>query len=196
MFATLLLGIVGILTMEEQWSGFSNDVVLSVAVLGAVARGVENTGAVEKVFLQLLGRPKHYVTAIMRLLIPAIVLNIGVSNTANMSILVPIIDKWALDIGIPKTAFLMPLSYTLLISGTIAIFATSSNLIAQSLMERADLRPFGTFEIAPVSAAATLACIVCCVFLVPCFFVTKMDDDDDSSEENSGTREKPTAKAK
>eukprot|EP00392_Amoebophrya_sp_AT5.2_P010519 g10583.t1 len=79
-----------------------------------------------------------------------LVLNVGMSNTAVMSILVPIIEKWAVEVNLSKNLFLMPLSYVLLISGTIAIFATSSNLIAQGLMQDAGQRPFGTFEIAPV----------------------------------------------
>ena len=35
-WATLFLQVCGVLTLEEAWSGFSNDVVLSVAVLGVV----------------------------------------------------------------------------------------------------------------------------------------------------------------
>eukprot|EP00392_Amoebophrya_sp_AT5.2_P010518 g10582.t1 len=149
-FATLFLCLCGVLSVDKAWSGFSNPVVLSVAVLGIVAHGVEQTGSVEKIFLALLrprpkkqGRgvpggektatvctprgitnklagataalmgeasrganpakahenvddtsdehhdqelePMSFKQATFRLLLPAIVLNVGMSNTAVMS---------------------------------------------------------------------------------------------------------------
>eukprot|EP00392_Amoebophrya_sp_AT5.2_P008692 g8720.t1 len=168
--ATLFLCLAGVSQLESAWSGFSNQVVLSVAVLGVVARGVEATGAVEKIFLFLLGKPRGFKYATVRLMIPAIVMNIGMSNTANMSILMPILEKWSLEVGISKNMFLMPLSFVLLISGTVAIFATSSNLIAQGLMIKNGQEPFTTFEIAPVAICATVACLVVVIFAMECLF--------------------------
>lgn len=184
--ATLLLTLVGILTLKKAWNGFSNDVVLSVAVLGIVARGVENTRAVEQIFRKLLGKPKGYWEAALRLFLPAIVLNVAVSNTANMSILMPIIERWSEDIGLSKNFFLMPLSFLLLISGTVAIFATSSNLIAQGQMERYHQVPFTTFEIAPVALCATAVTLVGNLVFVPLLFGAFQEEADAIADAGAG----------
>ncbi|CAD7927019.1 unnamed protein product, partial [Amoebophrya sp. A25] len=187
-FATLFLCLAKVLELKDAWAGFSNDVVLSVAVLGVVAQGVEQAGAVEKIFLLFLGRPKGFREASLRLLVPAIILNVGISNTANMSILMPIIEKWAVDIGFSKNLFLMPLSFALLISGTVAIFATSSNLLAQGLMIEHGQKPFGTFEIAPVAIAATAVTVLgVLVLMEPLFPYFFREDEDELLSELADT---------
>ncbi|CAD7955740.1 unnamed protein product [Amoebophrya sp. A120] len=182
-FATLWLCLVGVLDLEQAWAGFSNNVVLSVAVLGVVAQGVEQTGSVERIFSTVLGNPKgKFKEATLRLLLPAIVLNVGMSNTAVMSILTPILEKWSQQIGISKNMFLMPLSYVLLISGTVAIFATSSNLIAQGLMIEHNQKPFGTFEIAPVALCSTAVTLLAVLLLMEKLFpdLAEVECDDDA----------------
>ncbi|CAD7925774.1 unnamed protein product, partial [Amoebophrya sp. A120] len=192
--ATLFLCLCQVLDLDKAWAGFSNQVVLSVAVLGVVAQGVERAGAVEKIFIFLLGRPKGFKMATLRLMVPAIVMNIGMSNTANMSILMPILEKWSLDIGISKNMFLMPLSFILLISGTVAIFATSSNLIAQGLMIKSGQVPFTTFEIAPVAIAATVVALLCVFILMECLFpdLQSHEETGKEEEENAVQPDTPT----
>jgi len=191
-FATLILQLCGILTMQEAWAGFSNDVVLSVAVLGVVALGIENTGSIESIFLYVLGTPQTTTGALARLLLPACTLNLAVSNTACMAILLPIVEKWADQIGRPKMLFFMPLSYCLLISGTVAIFSTSSNLVAQGLMIRQHLPMFTQFEIAPVAIACTITTI-CSILLVAPMLLGSNDDDhsETTHENNRGDDESP-----
>ncbi|CAK0832152.1 unnamed protein product, partial [Prorocentrum cordatum] len=99
MSATLLLTISGVLTTKEAWAAFSNSVVLSVAGLGVIASAVGETGIINLVFSALLGRPKSVYVAMLRLMLPAVVLNLGISNTCVMSCLLPVIDSWASETG-------------------------------------------------------------------------------------------------
>lgn len=168
-FATLVLRIFGILDDDEAWSGFSNGVVLSVAVLGIVSAGVHRTGVLEYLLMHILGRPTNYAAAMVRLCVPALVLNTAISNTCLMGIIVPVIETWSKDIDIHPALFLMPMSYLLLVGGTFAIFSTSSNLITQGLLLSKGLQPMGNFEIAPLTCVCTFAALVYLVLTVPFF---------------------------
>mmetsp|Transcript_105656 Transcript_105656/g.305725 ORF Transcript_105656/g.305725 Transcript_105656/m.305725 type:complete len:872 (-) Transcript_105656:79-2694(-) len=167
MAATLFLTISGVLTQEDAWAAFSNDVVLSVAGLGVVAHAVESTGVIDLVFGALLGKPQSLPVAMLRLFLPAVVLNVCISNTCVMSCLITVIDKWSSDIGYPKAFFLLPLSYILLISGTFATFTTSTNLIAQGLLKSQGYAGFDTFALAPPCMACTVVAIVYLIVVSP-----------------------------
>mmetsp|Transcript_37076 Transcript_37076/g.94893 ORF Transcript_37076/g.94893 Transcript_37076/m.94893 type:complete len:879 (+) Transcript_37076:62-2698(+) len=167
MGATLFLTVCGILTQEAAWAAFSNDVVLSVAGLGVIAHAVEKTGIIDIVFGVVLGKPKSLAVAMLRLFLPAIVLNVCISNTCVMSCLLSVIDKWSQEIGYPKAFFLMPLSYLLLISGTFAIFSTSTNLIAQGLLVTHGETPFGNFDLALPALMCSAVTIAYLIIVVP-----------------------------
>ena len=64
-----------ILTGPEAWQGFSNEAVLSVGALFIVAKGVDETGTVDRMFRRLLGRTKNLVWAQLRLLLPVAVMS-------------------------------------------------------------------------------------------------------------------------
>ncbi|KAF4660279.1 hypothetical protein FOL47_007220 [Perkinsus chesapeaki] len=176
MGSTLVLTLTGVLNNKEAWDGFSNDVVLSVAVLLIISAAVKNTGVVQYVFIDggLLGHPKSLPMAMLRLFVPAVLLNICVSNTAVMGVLLPVVQKWSKDIGLDQGLLLMPLSYILLISGVFAIFSTSSNLITQGLLVDGDFEPFENFAMAPIILPATVAAFVYMVIAVPIVFKDRM----------------------
>jgi len=167
MGASLVLTVGGIITPKEAWAAFSNEVVLSVAGLGVIAHAVGQTGVIDIVFSALLGRPKSVSVAMLRLFLPAVVLNVCVSNTCVMSCLIPVIETWSTEIGIHKAAFLMPLSYLLLISGVFAIFSTSTNLITQGLLIVHHEPVFDNFDLAIPVVACTLATVVYLILATP-----------------------------
>jgi len=182
MSATLFLTICGVLAPEDAWAAFSNDVVLSVAGLTCVANVVQSTGVIDIVFLRILGQPRSLPLAMLRLFLPAMILNVCISNTCVMSCLLPVLDKWSLQIGIHKAFFLMPLSFVLLISGVFAIFSTSTNLIAQGMLISHGQPPFNNFDLAvPVlicSALTILYLLVATPFVLRRFRTHSEDAED------------------
>lgn len=171
--STLVLCLTGVLDNTIAWQGFSNEVVLSVAILLIVSAAVKRTGVVEYLFIQggILGKPNSLAMAILRLFIPAIMLNVGVSNTAVMGVLLPVVKRWCeKDILINQALLLMPLSYILLISGVFAVFSTSSNLITQGLLVQNGLPPLKMFAMAPIVLPATVAAVIYIIIAVPIVF--------------------------
>lgn len=166
--ATLVLRLAGALDNDrDAWGGFSNSVVLSVAVLGIVSAGVHHTGVIDFIFMRVLGHPKTYFAAILRLSLPAMPLAASISNTCVMGVMIPVIEKWCKEINMPPRLFLMPMSYIMLVIGAFAIFSTSSNLVAQSLLMERGLEPFGNFEISPLAITCGMATVLYLAIAVP-----------------------------
>ncbi|CAE8598425.1 unnamed protein product [Polarella glacialis] len=183
MGATLVLRVAGVIDDVDAWGGFSNQIVLSVAALGIVSAGVHETGVIEHLFLGVLGRPKTYEMAILRLSLPAMLLSASISNTCVMGVLIPVIEKWCVEIKMHPALFVMPMSYIMLISGTFAIFSTSSNLITQGLLISRGLEPFGTFELGPLCCACSAVSLIYTMFAVPLVLSRFMAPTDGGGEE-------------
>ena len=97
MFATLLLtklrediaflGVIaillltGVLDTKEALSGFSSGSVVVIGVLFAVLAGLVHTGVLQWSVRYLLGTPKNYSAAVVRLMLPVAALSSILSNT-------------------------------------------------------------------------------------------------------------------
>ncbi|CAJ1372042.1 unnamed protein product [Effrenium voratum] len=186
--ATLFLRLAGALPNDrDAWGGFSNSVVLSVAVLGIVSAGVHHTGVIDFIFMRVLGRPKTYFAALIRLSLPAMPLAASISNTCVMGVMIPVIEKWCKEINMPPRLFLMPMSYIMLVVGAFAIFSTSSNLVVQSLLMERGLEPFGNFDIALLSLTCGMVTVLYCAIAVPMMLLYMEASETTSSSPTKGT---------
>jgi di/tricarboxylate transporter len=189
--ATLFLTICGILTPEDAWAAFANDVVLSVAGLGCVAVAVGGTGVIDIVFTAILGKPESVKIAMLRLFLPSVFLNVCISNTCVMSCLLPVLDKWSVEIGFHRALFLAPLSYVLLISGVFAVFSTSTNLIAQGLLvshHQQKLEEFGLSVPVMCCTAVTIVYLMIATPVVLKRFQIENQDNEDGLTSSSKDR--------
>lgn len=189
LFATLILRLAGVIDDRDAWGGFSNPVVLSVAVLGIVSAGAHHTGVIEYVFLRIMGRPSSFRLALLQLSLPAMLLNTTLSNTCLMGVLMPVMDKWCAEISLHPALFLMPMSYLLLISGTTCIFSTSSNLITQSLLVDKGEVPFGNFEISALALACSAAALLYIAIAVPILQSRFLEQSEDEAAAANGAEE-------
>lgn len=71
----------GVLDAKEAFSGFSSTSVVTVGVLFVVVAGLMHTGVLQCVVRYLLGTPKSYAKAVMRLMLPVAALSSFLSNT-------------------------------------------------------------------------------------------------------------------
>jgi len=167
MGGTLLLNVTGVLTQDEAWAAFSNDVVLAVASLGGISSVLGRTGVIDAAFGPFLGSPTSYRVALFRVAVPTVLFNVGISNTCVMSCLMPVVEKWSADIGIHQAMFLMPISYLLLVSGLIAMFSTSTNLVCQGQLASNGYPQFDQFALAIPGLVCTVAAVLYLMVVVP-----------------------------
>ena len=160
MGAALVLMITGILEPDEAFVGFSNTGVLTVAVLYVVAAGLTETGAVQWMAQNLLGKPRTVRGAYGRMLLPVGGLSAFLNNTTVVAMLLPAIREWSKRQKLSSSKLLIPLSYMAITGGTITIIGTSTNLVVNGLLKSQKDVSLRMFDIAvvglPLTAAAAL----------------------------------------
>jgi di/tricarboxylate transporter len=165
---TLLL-VAGVLTTGEATVGFSNEGMLTVAVLFAMAAGIRETGALDLVGRRLLGRPKSVPAAQLRLMAPVAFLSAWINNTPVVAVMLPVVQDWARRSGLPVSKLLIPLSWATILGGTTTLIGTSTNLVVSGLAQKRGVE-VGLFDITPVGvvvALAGIAYVVLCSRLLP-----------------------------
>ena len=130
-----VLYVTGVLDAKDAFSGFSNTSVVTVGVLFVVVAGLMYTGVLQYIVRYLLGAPKSYSRAVMRLMMPVAVLSSFLSNTTVVSLFVNVVKMWAKKLNISPSKLLIPLSYAAGMGGVCTLIGTPPNLIISGLYE-------------------------------------------------------------
>jgi di/tricarboxylate transporter len=130
---TLLL-VTGVLLPGEALAGFSNQGMLTVAVLYVVVSGLTETGAVSWIVQSILGHPNTIREAQVRLMTPSAFLSAFLNNTPVVAIFVPAVKLWARRNNLSLSRLLIPLSYASIAGGTCTLIGTSTNLVVNGLL--------------------------------------------------------------
>lgn len=146
--ALTLLLVTGILTPAEALAGFSNQGMLTVAVLYVLVSGLTETGAVGWLSQSLLGRPRGETQAQLRLMLPVAALSAFLNNTPVVAIFIPAVTDWAKRHRLTLSRLLMPLSFASIAGGLCTLIGTSTNLVVNGLYSaRTGSSGFGMFDL-------------------------------------------------
>jgi len=170
--ALTLLLLFGVITPTEALAGFSNEGMLTVAVLYVVVTGLKETGAVGWIVQPLLGRPRSPSDARLRIMAPVAALSAFLNNTPVVAIFIPAIQDWAKRYRLELSQLMIPLSYASIAGGACTLIGTSTNLVVNGLYrDRTNGPGFGLFEIAwvgvPLVATVLIYLITAGHWLLP-----------------------------
>jgi di/tricarboxylate transporter len=159
MAALISLGISGILTPRETFSGFSNPAVAMVGVLFMLSAAVRETGALDLTLGRLLAPARGIRAGIARISIPVTALSGFLNNSPIVAMMTPSVIDWARRTGLSASHFLIPLSYASILGSTLTLIGTSTNLIVAGLVsdsQNPPMPPLGFFELFPVGLPIAL----------------------------------------
>ena len=128
-----VLFVTGVLDVKEAFSGFSSSSVVIIGVLFVVVAGLTHTGVLQWIVKHLLGQPKSYSKAVVRLMLPVAGLSSILSNTTVVAMFVSIVKMWSKKLGIAPSKLLIPLSYASGMGGVCTLIGTPPNLIISGL---------------------------------------------------------------
>lgn len=142
----------GILSPTEAVAGFSNEGMLTVALLFLVSEGVRRSDALGFLIKKLLPEKKGATVrdGYARLLPTIMSISAFLNNTPIVVVFIPIIKQWAKKAGLPLKKFLIPLSYAAILGGICTLIGTSTNLVVHGMMLDAGYRGFTMFELGQV----------------------------------------------
>jgi Na+/H+ antiporter NhaD/arsenite permease-like protein len=170
---TAVLLLLGIINSEQAWRGFEDKNVLAIAVLFAVAKGVDNTMIVRNTLQYLMGGKQMTSFAIFRMCIAVACVSAVLNNTPVVAMMIPFVVDWDRrtgdDSGLYASQLLIPLSYSSMLGGMCTLIGTSTNLILNGLLAESvgDLESFYVFDTVIVGGPVCLAGIMYMVLLAP-----------------------------
>lgn len=159
----LLLALVftGLVPPHEAFAGFGSDTVIMILGLLIMTAALERTGVIE-----LAGRIglRHAGTNPDRLLwmvmIAAASVGAFMSNTASTAFFLPMVFGIARKAGTSVSKLLMPLAFSSILTSSVTLVSTSTNMVVSGLMTRYGLPAMGMFELAPVGIPIAIIGIV------------------------------------
>ena len=131
--ALTILMAAGIVSVEEGLAGFSNEGLMTVATLFVVAAGISATGGLDWYMSKLLGKPRTIAGAQLRLS-PSRSRQVPEQHRRGGDI--PIVQRWAENIHIPKEQVMIPLSFASILGGTCTLIGTSTNLVVLGMLQQ------------------------------------------------------------
>ncbi len=148
----------GVLEPADALAGFSNEGMLTVAVMYVLAAGMRETGAIELIVNKLFSDSRSLPIAQLRMMLPVTAMSAFVNNTPVVASFIPAVVDWARKRGLSPSKLMMPLSFAAIFGGTCTLIGTSTNLIVNGLLlETEGLRGFRFFELAWVGLPCAVA---------------------------------------
>jgi di/tricarboxylate transporter len=143
----------GFLSVEEAFSGFSNEATLTIGAMFILSSGLTKTGAIG----WLSRRLTHLAGGSDTRLFIVITATAGlvsafINNTAAVAIFLPVVLGLARDQEMSQSKLLMPLSFASIVGGTCTLVGTSTNILVSSLAADRGLAPFSMFELTRLGA--------------------------------------------
>ena len=147
----VLLAVTGLLPKDRAFEGFGSDTVITILGLLILTAALLRTGVIDIVSRMILkhtgDNPLRLVAVIMCTVAG---LSAFISNTAATAFFVPLVIGLAQRAKISPSKLLMPLAFSSILTSSVTLISTSTNLVVSGLMTQANLRPMGMFELAPV----------------------------------------------
>ena len=141
-----VLLVLGLVTIGEGFSGFSNPATLTVAAMFVLSAGLQKTGATATVGRLMVRFSRNHYTALVVIMVTVTVMSAFVNNTAAVAVFIPLVTVLANRRRIAASKLLIPLSYASQFGGVCTLIGTSTNLLVSSISEEAGHGAFSMFE--------------------------------------------------
>ncbi|GIV62067.1 MAG: SLC13 family permease [Rhodothermaceae bacterium] len=155
-----LLLLVGVVTPEEAFGGFSNPAVLTVGALFVVAAGVQQTNALGFMDRLVFSPRGRLAGSLTRLMLSTSFLSAFLNNTPIVAMFMPRVKQWAQEVGIAPSKLLIPLSFAAIGGGMVTLIGTSTNIVVSGLMEAEGYPPLRMFDLTWVGVPVVFGLLV------------------------------------
>jgi len=141
------LALFGILTPEEVFSGFANEIIIILCSIFVLSAALVKTGV-----MNWLSQAIHGVVGgnEFRILVSVMLLSAGLSaflsNTTAVAILLPVVLGLSRQSRVSPGKVLIPLAFASMLGGTCTLIGTSTNLAASGMIQKMGMEPFSLFE--------------------------------------------------
>jgi len=157
----ILLVILGLVPLDQAFSGFGSDTVILLLGLLIMTAALMRNGVVEVVGQKMLQVTSRYPGSLLLMTMLAVaILSAFISNTAAAAFFLPVILGLSQRTKISASKLLMPMAFAAILSSSVTLVSTSTNIVVSGLMTQFDLPPIGMFELTPVGIPVLISGIL------------------------------------
>lgn len=157
----LALVLTGLVEPDEAFAGFGSDTVIMILGLLIVTAALMKTGVVDLAGRWILRRTGHNADRLLLVvMLGAAGLSAVMSNTAATAFFLPVVVGLARRAKLSPSRLLLPLAFSSILTSSVTLISTSTNIVVSGLMTQHGLEPIGMFEMAPVGIPIAIAGIL------------------------------------
>lgn len=160
LLVAISLGVTGVLTPQEVFSGFSRSAVITIMAIYVLAEGLQRTGVAEKIgsfLLRLGGTTERRLMVVV--MFSGAFLSLFMNNIAAASVLLPAVSGGARKSTLNPSRLLMPLAIGTILGG-MATLLTTTNIVVSSVLRDEGLAGYGLLDFAPLGLPLVAAGIL------------------------------------
>lgn len=156
----VVLGLTGLVSPRELFSGFSRSAVITILALFIITDGLERTG-VTRFLGHHLGRVagENEARAVLVVMVATALLSLVMNTIAAAAVLLPAVIGITRQTQLRPSKLLMPLAFASLLGGMATLFTTANILVSAALVDQG-LKPYGVFDFIPVGLPMAVAGII------------------------------------
>lgn len=150
LLVVVALGLTGVLTTQEAFSGFSRSAVITIIAIFVLTEALERTGVTEQVggILSRIGG-KSELQLIISVMVAGAFLSFFMNNIAAAAVLLPAATGAAKKAHVRLSKILIPLAFSTILGGAATLF-TTSNIVLNSILRDHDIGGFSLVDFLPV----------------------------------------------
>lgn len=154
------LGVTGILTPQETFSGFSRSAIITITSIFILTEALQRTGVADQVgnILQKVGG-KSELRLVFAVMVAGAFLSLFMNNIAAAAVLLPAASGAAKKADVNTSRLLMPLAFGTILGG-MATLLTTSNIVVNSVLHDSNIEGFSLYDFAPVGIPLTVVGIL------------------------------------
>ncbi len=157
----LALIVTRILTPQEAFSGFGNEVIIILGSVFIISGALRESGVVDWLGEKIGGFTRGGEGSQLAVLMGSVAgFSAFMNNTTVTALLLAPVSGMAKKRGVSPSKFLMPLAFASILGGTCTLIGTSTNVAVRGFLAGAGLPPLGFFELTPVGLVIVAAGIL------------------------------------
>ncbi len=160
-----LPGLGNLADVNDLFSGFSSNAVMSIIAVMVIGAGLDKTGLMSKVAALILKRGGTTETRIIPIVSSVVgVISSFMQNVGAAALFLPVISRISARTDIPMSRLLMPMGFCAILGGTITMVGSSPLILLNDLILASNenlpadrqMEPFGLFSVTPIGVMLVL----------------------------------------
>ena len=156
----MLCVLLGLVSGDQAFVGFGHPAVITVGAVLILSRGLQDTGAVDRLAQLILPKGMGPVGGLLALTALGAVLSAFMNNVGAMALLMPLGLQLSQRHDMAPSRVLMPLAFGTILGGMTTLIGTPPNLIVAGFRAETGAGGFGMFDFTPVGATVAAVGLV------------------------------------